>query len=81
MQLKNEKFLLVRFLRAPRKRWDIEIEYCLGNVGFSVVPRALFLFDGEPLRCTGKANLIHLILIKLSFIEENDISDKPGNQR
>ena len=88
------EFLRTHFL-AEHRRWLLlnakvftckisnsheETFICLGNFEFSVVPRASFLLDGEPLPCTDKAKLIHLILIELLFIEDNDISDEPCNQ-
>ena len=55
VQLKEEKTLLATFLIAARKRPDLNLEHCLGNFEFSVVPKALFTGDGQPLTCTDKS--------------------------
>ena len=70
IQLKEEKSLLSRFLITSRKRPEIDLEHCLGNFEFSVVPRALFTSDGEPIACTDKAKILHHIE-ELGSLEES----------
>jgi hypothetical protein len=59
VQLREEKNLMSRFLITARKRPELELEHCIGNYGFSLVPKSLFSVDGLPLPCTDKANLVH----------------------
>lgn len=61
VQLKEEKSLLSRFLITARKRPELDLEHCLGNFEFSVVPKSLFTNDGEPLTSTDKSVILHLI--------------------
>ena len=61
IQLKEEKSLIARFLITSHKRPELDLEYCLGNFEFSVVPKALFSTDGEPLPCTDKSKILHHI--------------------
>ena len=55
VQLKEEKTLLARFIIIARKRQDLDLEHFLGNFVFSVVPKALFTGDGQPLTCNKSA--------------------------
>ena len=50
-----------RFLITSRKGLEIDLEHCLGNFEFSVVPRSLFTSDGEPIACTDKSKILHQI--------------------
>ncbi|XP_057300399.1 uncharacterized protein LOC130631667 [Hydractinia symbiolongicarpus] len=59
IQLKEEKTLLSRFLITARKSPELDLEHCIGNFEFSVVPKALFSADGIPLACLDKLKLIH----------------------
>ncbi|XP_057308922.1 uncharacterized protein LOC130647177 [Hydractinia symbiolongicarpus] len=59
IQLKEEKTLVSRFLITARKRPELDLEHCIGNFEFSVVPKALFSADGIPLACLDKSKLIH----------------------
>ena len=59
--MKEEKNLMARFLLAARKRPELELEQCIGEYEFSVVPRSLFSADGQPLPCIDKAKLMHHI--------------------
>ena len=61
VQLKEDKSLISRFLITSRKRPEIDLEFCLGNFEFSVVPKALFSPDGEPLPSTDKSKILHQI--------------------
>ena len=61
VQLKEEKTLLARFLIIARKRQDLDLEHFLGNFVFSVVPKALFTGDGQPLTCTDKSAIMFKI--------------------
>ena len=54
VQLREEKNLLTRFLITARKRPELNLEEALGNFEFSVVPKAVFFNDGQPLNCTDK---------------------------
>ena len=80
VQLKEEKSLLSQFLIASRKRPDLDLEYCLGNFEFSVVPKALFTTDGEPLACTDKSKILHHIedLGKLQQQSQMETSETTG---
>ena len=61
IQLKEEKTLLSRFLITARKRPELDLESCIGNFEFSVVPKSLFSSDGVPLSCLDKSKLLHHI--------------------
>ena len=61
IQLKEGKTLLSRFLITARKRPDLNLEECLGNFEFSVVPKSLFSPDGQLLLCTDKSSILHHI--------------------
>lgn len=61
VQLKEEKSLLSRFLITSRKRPEIDLEFCIGNFEFTVVPKALFSSDGEPFPCSDKSKILHQI--------------------
>lgn len=50
-----------RFLIAARKRPQLELEECIGNYEFSVVPKSLFTVDGQPLFCMDKSKILHHI--------------------
>ena len=47
------------------------MEFCFGNFEFSVVPKSLFSYDGQPLTCTDKASILHKIETLSSKLEEN----------
>ena len=64
-----------RFLIAARKRPEMELEMCIGEYEFSVVPRSLFTPDGLPHTCNNKSQLIHLIE---DYAEITDATLKPG---
>ena len=64
IQLKEEKSLFSRFLITSRKRPELDLEDCLGNFEFSVVPKALFSTDGEPLLSTGKVWKTYYIILR-----------------
>ena len=59
VQLREEK--TARFLITAQKRPELNLEEALGNFEFSVVPKALFFNDGQPLNCTGKSTILHHI--------------------
>ena len=59
VQLREEESLFTRFLITSRKRPEIDLEFCLGNYEFSVVPKALFMPDEELLPCADKARVLH----------------------
>ena len=61
IELREEKTLLSRFLITARKRPELDLEHCLGNYEFSVVPKSLFSTDGQPLTCTDQSSLLHHI--------------------
>ena len=61
VQLREEKNLLTRFLITARKRPELNLEEALGNFEFSVVSKALFFNDGQPLNCTDKSSVLHHI--------------------
>ena len=63
----------MRFLITSRKRPELYLEDCLGNFEFSVVPKALFSTDGEPLLCTDKVKLLHHIEELGKLHQQNDI--------
>ena len=44
--LKEERNLLQRFIIIARKRTDLDLELCIGQYEFGVVPRAFFSADG-----------------------------------
>lgn len=67
VEMRAEKQAMSRFLIASRKRPEIELEQCIGDYEFSVVPRSLFSFDGQPLPSTDKSKLLHLIEEMSSF--------------
>ena len=64
IQLREEKTLLTRFLITARKRLELDLEESFGNYEFSVVPKALFSSDGQPLTCTEKSSVLHHITMK-----------------
>ena len=76
MQLKEEKSLFLRFLITSRKRLELDLEHCLGNFKFSVVPNALFSTDREPLLCTDKVKLLHHIEVLGKLHQQNDIEGR-----
>ena len=59
--MKEEKTLPARFLIIARKRPDLDLEHFLGNFEFSVVLKALFTGDGQPLRSTDKSIIMYKI--------------------
>ena len=62
IHLKEEKNVMARFLITARKRPQLELEECLRNYEFCVVPKSLFSFHCfQPLACNDKSKLIHLI--------------------
>ena len=61
VQLREEKSLLTIFLITARKRPELNLEEALGNFEFSVVSKALFFNDGQPLNCTDKSSVLHHI--------------------
>jgi hypothetical protein len=74
VQLKEEKTLLTRFLIAARKRPELDLEHCIGNFEFSVVPKSLFTSDGQPLMCTDKSVVIHQIESLSIHEQENGVA-------
>lgn len=75
IEIKEEKKIMSRFLIAARKRPEIELELCIGEYEFSVVPRSLFTSDGQPHHCTDKSKLLHLIV---DHAQLKDTSITPG---
>ena len=71
IELKEEKNLMTRFLVTARKRPELELELCIGNYEFSVIPKSLFTVGGHPLPCTDKAKLMH-------HVEDLSISTDPS---
>ena len=61
IKLQEEKSLISRYLRASRKRPDLDIKFLVGNFEFSVVLKTLFTPDGEALMCSHKSKTLHLI--------------------
>ena len=57
--MKEEKTLLATSLIAARNRPDPDLEHFLGNFAFSVVPKAFFTGDGQPLTCTDKSIIMY----------------------
>ena len=57
----EEKNPLTRFLITARKRPELSLEEALGHFELSVVPKALFFNDGQPLNCTDKSSILHHI--------------------
>ena len=47
--LKEERNLLQRFVIIARRRTSLDLEHCIGEYEFGVVPRALFSADGSML--------------------------------
>ena len=78
--LKEENSLLTRFLIASRKRPEIDLEFCLGNYEFAVVPKSLFSADGEPLLCTDKSKVLHKIE-ELAKTESNQESEEELDEK
>ena len=54
---------------------EIDLELCLGNFEFSVVPKALFTADEKPLPCMDKAKLLHQIEESVKKNNETNIPD------
>ena len=52
---------MARFLVTAPKWPQLELEECLGNYEFCVVPKSSFSVEGQPLACNNKSKLIHLI--------------------
>ena len=46
---------------TARKRTELNLEEALGHFEFSVVPKALFFNDGQPLNCTDNSSILHHI--------------------
>ena len=61
VHLKEEKNLMAKFLITARKQPQLELEECLGNYEFCVVPKSLLSADGQLLACNDKLKLIPLI--------------------
>ena len=78
IQLKEES-LFSRFL-ITCKRPELDLEHCLGNFEFSVVPKALFSTDGEPLLCTDKAKLLQHIEELGKLHQQNDTENVDENE-
>ena len=71
VQLKEETSLISRFLITSQ----IDLEFCLGNFEFSVVPKVLLTADGEPMPCMYKAKLLHQIEESIKKNNETNIPD------
>ena len=78
IQLKEEKNLVSRFLITARKRPELELERCIGDYEFSVVPKSLFTEDGVPLACKDKFTVMN-ILENLENSEVQLPGDAPYN--
>ena len=75
VQLREEKSFFSRSLITSRKPPEIDLEFCLGNYEFSVVPMALLMSDGELLPCTDKARVLHQIEAAAMTNDETLVSD------
>lgn len=51
--------MISQFLIISRKRLELDLEHCLGNFEFTVVPPSLLTSDGKPLVCTDKWKVLH----------------------
>ena len=71
----KKKFLFSRFLITSRMHPEIDLEFCRGNYEFSVVPKALFIPDGELLPCTNKTRVLHQIEAEATRNNETLVSD------
>ena len=60
--LKEERNLLQRFIIVSRKRSDLDLEECIGDYEFGVVPRALFDADGSMLLEKQKYKVASLLI-------------------
>ena len=72
--------MAIPFLITTPKPQQLELGHCLGNYEFCVVPKSLFSVDGQPLPCSDKLKLIHLIeeladsMLPINLIKEHDDS-------
>ena len=78
IQLKEENNLVSRFLITAWKRPELELERCIGDYEFSVVPKSLFTEDGVPLVCKDKFIVMN-ILENLENSEVQLPGDAPYN--
>ena len=65
-----------RFLITARKRPELELERCIGDCEFSVVPKSLFTEDGLPLACKDTFTVMN-ILENLGNLEVQLLGDVP----
>src|SRR6218665_3292932 len=68
VDLKETKDLCGRLTVLAKSSRDINQNEAIGNIEFTLTPRALFSADGTILQCRDKSKLIHL-LSKLSTIQ------------
>lgn len=59
--LKEERNLLQRFVIIARKRTDLDLQDCIGEYEFGVVPRSLFAADGSILLEKQKSKVVTLL--------------------
>ena len=69
---------MARFIATARKRPQLELDECLGNYEFCIVPTSLFSVYGQPLVCSDKSKLLHLIeeladlALQTNLVKEHD---------
>lgn len=80
VELKEERALFSRFLIAANKRSEIDLEFCLENYEFSVVPKSLFSSDGGPLPSTDKSIVMHGIEKNVGSTTVNICSDEESEK-
>ena len=64
--LKEERNLLQRFIIIARKRTDLDLQQCIGEYEFGVIPRAFFAADGSMLLEKQKYKVVSLITKDIS---------------
>ena len=70
--------LVSHFLITARKRPELELEHCIDDYVFSIVPKSLFTEDGVPVACKDKFTVMN-ILENLENSEVQLPGDAPYN--
>ena len=72
--LKEYTKLMIRFTIVPRKRPELNLEKCIGQCEFSVVPKSYFTNDGKLYLESEKADLMHGIKEEMKQANASEIN-------
>lgn len=73
LELKEDRCLFARLMMVCQSRPEINLQEATGTYEFSLMPRSLFVVDGEMLHCLTKSTLMTLIGKEASAVDSSNV--------